>query len=1461
MGRFATLEPPKSRFSKEALEGTRFSQDALDAQPVDIPFEDLSLIADPSEPPVSVPEIERGPAFEVALERTTPQKIGDFFIGKPEDRPFLPSGAGRIEKINHAIRSVTAMPLRAFIKYSKGLLLGTPELAFAAIKKITPDDLWEEGVKDMTLDEAMDWAMGWNPSGFSKTVSGLTEFVGAITTVRGVLGPIPKSATTVDKALRLGETFALAKMGRELSRFGAELIDPETDYQYEGAAGILTDFGIGAGFSLLGTASKPVLRAIAKTPAAKAISDAGHRVVIELTKRFPVLADTVRKDPSAYFTKQILRSAKRSGIDIKKLSIEQKIVLKHVAREAERKFVQASRNFTPPPDIVKRRPRLITGKVEPTAIAPITPPAAPPVTKVPAKPAIILPKAPEAKPEVPVKIGKPIPAVEPVVKPIPAIKVIKPTEKIPAKLPAKQVQEKVAEIQREIVKPVEPTKIVSPAEVGPARIVFKAVEGLPATKLIVEPKLRRQAQVFENKIAKLKTTIAQAKADKKVDVANALIKQRNKLQTQLAEIKERAKVKLTEVQRKNIAANVKTMELQKELFNLVESSLPPSAQRQQALRLLTKISPLQRPRTNLRNFGAAIVKVGELVRQQRKRQAISEFKNIGKILREKFGTRKNPIGKLRPEFQTKIIGLIEGIDPAKITSRKRKDLLSLQNKITQLSKSVASASEDFNRVDPDLTNKELTELLKIPDSRIRQLRRLGQKSIRDMTTEDIETLSDSINSLVRQNELKNKIITERGLRELTEVESKSRSEIIPTRAAKKGIVKQRGIFGRIFKTNASTMPTFIHESFGDIDTTSGKFFFFDIMEGIDSERMMLRDAQKIVQDGMKKAGISANDIKNWVSKKHDFIINNKKIELSETQLISILLHTRNSDNFRALQRGLKWKKERRIFKTGPLNFEQIATLLEPLTEKHRVFADITNDILDNFTAPKMNKISLRLEGFEKFKEKFYWPIRRVLPAGLGGAKAKIVPLSERSFTKERIGGLQPIWLTDVLSELTHSLQESSAYANLMIPLYNAKSIAASKNWQESMENSGRLDAMLGIIDKISIVEGIITDRDALGILAGRILRGYTRKALGINLSSFVAQTASEPLLSAVDPVEYVKHRLSFSEELQNEINEHSGYLWFRKTARRPTREIGDVAASGSTMQFFTNKNPVLNKPMAGLTIFDNSVMQKTWKMAKGHVDKTGIKKGTEQYWKAVRKRLYELLITQPNWHPFLRSKQLNSTNAFKRTFFMFRSAREAIHNMALRANAGVANKVPNAKKQWGLTAIAIAASIMVYRTIKEIFWKGFKKMPEWLGIGKTPTKKEDANVMFDISEKLLYDIIALAPLGNFIKIIVSVPIKVFKGKPIYRWSPQTPITEVPEILAKDITFNLAQTVKHFETKDRFQSGSNKGRLKWEIFAQRAGMGTTEFVSIAMGLPFIGVKAIISPTIKAALSKEPEESVF
>lgn len=337
---------------------------------------DIKGIVDPSDlepflPPEDVFEPEQPPQIG-AQDKEKAQKAQEKF--ELERYSFG-------QKARLTLTAASKMPLRTFIKFGKGMLLGTPDIAWAGIKRVLPKEMYDI-VKNQTLDQAMDAAMNYNPSGFSKFVGEVAEFSGGIKTVAGKLGKIPKSATVLDKAVRSGGEFALAKAAREGSKLAAEVIDPKVDYGYEGAIGIITDLGLGFGFSLIGSASKPIIEAALKTKTGKIIMDGFNRAVVKASIKFPQLADAIRRNPSEYFRKEALKYAKSKGKDITNLTPKEESLINHTAREAQRIFSEAYKNYTAP-DIVKRRARLLeAGKVAEKEAAKAAQAAKP---KVPAK--------------------------------------------------------------------------------------------------------------------------------------------------------------------------------------------------------------------------------------------------------------------------------------------------------------------------------------------------------------------------------------------------------------------------------------------------------------------------------------------------------------------------------------------------------------------------------------------------------------------------------------------------------------------------------------------------------------------------------------------------------------------------------------------------------------------------------------------------------------------------------------------------------------------------------------------------------------------------------------------------------------------------------------------------------------------------------------------------------------------
>jgi len=154
----------------------------------------------------------------------------------------------RMAKFDEMFNTVVGQPLRFGLKLAKGMTFGTPDMAWAGLKRALPEDQWNE-VKDMNLDEAMDWAAGYNPSAFNSMLGDIAQFSGAIGSASKLI-PTPEGLSTIGKAAHSALQFGAARTATEGAKLASEKIDPtEADYGYEGATAVMKDMALGAIFS------------------------------------------------------------------------------------------------------------------------------------------------------------------------------------------------------------------------------------------------------------------------------------------------------------------------------------------------------------------------------------------------------------------------------------------------------------------------------------------------------------------------------------------------------------------------------------------------------------------------------------------------------------------------------------------------------------------------------------------------------------------------------------------------------------------------------------------------------------------------------------------------------------------------------------------------------------------------------------------------------------------------------------------------------------------------------------------------------------------------------------------------------------------------------------------------------------------------------------------------------------
>lgn len=183
--------------------------------------------------------------FELPPKPTRWESVKRFFFGDPTDADVARwTKKGRYEKFHDALST----PLKITIEAAIGPCLAVPQLGWAIIKRLVPEEK-NEDVYDMDLSQAMGWAANYNPSGFTRLVAGMANIIGGAGTASqigkrfGLLVDAGKGADWGAKALRAEQVGAIWGTATELIKKFSGKIDTGTDYGEGGLPGIAATVG------------------------------------------------------------------------------------------------------------------------------------------------------------------------------------------------------------------------------------------------------------------------------------------------------------------------------------------------------------------------------------------------------------------------------------------------------------------------------------------------------------------------------------------------------------------------------------------------------------------------------------------------------------------------------------------------------------------------------------------------------------------------------------------------------------------------------------------------------------------------------------------------------------------------------------------------------------------------------------------------------------------------------------------------------------------------------------------------------------------------------------------------------------------------------------------------------------------------------------------------------------------
>lgn len=480
-----------------------------------------------------------------------------------------------------------------------------------------------------------------------------------------------------------------------------------------------------------------------------------------------------------------------------------------------------------------------------------------------------------------------------------------------------------------------------------------------------------------------------------------------------------------------------------------------------------------------------------------------------------------------------------------------------------------------------------------------------------------------------------------------------------------------------------------------------KYLAADLAAGLDEEIAHYYMMKEHFRYSLSASGITDADMKSWsrlvkanrIDKKAKLVTipleQGRTIELSVMEMIDVLMHTKNPENYAALtgKNGIRLHNER----WEQLTPDDVQTIIDAIPEKARQLADIFAEGIELQTQ-LINQVSNRLEGYDLANVPNYWHIPRWLPPKVAGKKPEVTQesIESRGSWKERTGGDHALILDDAINKYLESVNVASEYIGMAEPMRNARMILHDSDIRVKAESKGYGEEYRTIITLVQRLQEAIREKEWHYSMIGKWSRNITRSVFAYNPRLALEQYTAVFLGMDKLPTEAIVAIRPFTSrkalrELDERINRLSPYIRMRDEGHIG-REIGDVTQTGSVYRFVTDKDVTMNKTTKWIRDMDRHAIRDIWRMVEWTIQRD-IKKGkynftvgsSEYNEKLVSMAEAIIRDTQSTWHKIDRSLIGGTTNPWGRAVTMFYSQREKMLQMLHEANARYANSGRTAK--------------------------------------------------------------------------------------------------------------------------------------------------------------------------------------
>lgn len=802
------------------------------------------------------------------------------------------------------------------------------------------------------------------------------------------------------------------------------------------------------------------------------------------------------------------------------------------------------------------------------------------------------------------------------------------------------------------------------------------------------------------------------------------------------------------------------------------------------------------------------------------------------IARFKDLTAESVIKKTRPEFQKEIRSISSGLSATKMSVPQAMKLESLAQ---------------FLAKEPNAI---------IPQHKLDELASLEKKSLRDMTSSEVQLINDALTHLYKLNELKTSILEKNKYVSL----EKTVNEVV-------GNIKSGGVKKTQADPVVSGLETTISrgeqvKNWLGLDSRDAETNLL-IVEGKDGGIF-----QSVIFGGLNRAktdylrfvsaaktilreGITGLDVSKWSqyitadAKKLDMQIfkftgggKSETVKLTKAQAIAFhLLMQREEGANHILEGGFSIQgKLSKVIKVTEADAEAVsqAVLKDPQMLQVAMNLDA---YFNGFQKHAINSTSLKLTGLAIAQTPNYFrikvnPLYRKTAPELQKYAGKVA-IEGLGFLKETVPSKLPIILEDAFQVAYESLHLAGSYVAYAEPLRAAKEVLVDSRVRQELDAQGRSEFLKSFEKYVQRVEGEVTDLTNLEALSRDLITKIQTSVLMLNPGILLKQPTSALAASTeMRGLDLVKnYKLVASKEEVAEIQKWSPQLAARWDGHI-TRELGELKNTGAIENLFTGKTGWTEKFMQAYQTMDHPMVVSIWRTAKAEVKAANPELTGAKFFEKVAERAeFVVRRTQASVFTEHRSENLAKRDLFSRGLSLFSSETNKQFAMVSRA----VEEFSRSKKTLSDRAI-LGKKLFIVSYLNAVLIATIN-----LGVNvwkQSPDKGRDDEEEKDwklIADRFWTDVV-LGPLGMFYgvrDIANGVQSMLVYGDVTHEIN--NPVTALATDIAKGIG-QIAQSGVQLTTGEEFSSGPKKDEEKWTSTLKSAILDLLSAIGAASGKP-------------------------